>query len=70
MRSKFTIEIEFEDRPLSSDLIRSIQMLSELIAANYAYPFDASGSQTLGFGDDRQVIQWKLNLDEKTNERG
>jgi hypothetical protein len=64
MTSKFTIEIEFEDRPLSSDLIASIKMLSELIAKNYAYPFDASGSQTLGFGDDRQVVQWRISLNE------
>jgi hypothetical protein len=65
MKSKFTIEIEFEDRPLSSDLIASVKMLSELIAKNYAYPFDASGSQTLGFGENRQVVQWRLHLDEQ-----
>ena len=65
MSSKFTIEVEFEDRPLSSDLIQSMNLLSELIAKNYAYPFNASGSQTLGFGEDRQVIQWSIRLEEE-----
>ncbi len=65
MKSKFIIEVEFEDRPLSSDLIESIKLLSELIAKNYAYPFDGSGSQTLGLGEDRQVIQWRLALEDK-----
>ncbi len=68
MASKFVIEIEFPDRPLSSDLIAATKMLGELIAQNYAFPFDAEGLQTLGFGEDRQQIKWKLQLKEESND--
>jgi hypothetical protein len=64
MSSKFIIEVEFNDRPLSGDLINSIKMLSELIAKNYAFPFNGEGVQTLGFGSDRQQIKWRITLQE------
>lgn len=62
MKSRFTIVIEFESRPRSSDLIKSVHVLAMLIAKFYSYPFKASGSQTLGFGDDRQTVQWQMGL--------
>lgn len=40
MRSKFIVEIEFENRPLSAELIASIKLMTELIAKNYSFPFN------------------------------
>jgi hypothetical protein len=63
MKSKLTIEINFEDRPLSSDLIAATKLLAELVASNYAFPFNGEGQQTL-YLSDPQKIHWKLSLKE------
>jgi hypothetical protein len=64
MKNKFTIEITFEEEPLSSELIESTSMISELIAKNYVYPFSGSGTFSLGFGETRQTIAWTATIAE------
>lgn len=53
MKSKFIVEIEFEDRPLSAELIASIKLMTELIAKNYVFPFNGKGIQSVSFGQEQ-----------------